>query len=114
MKRYILYLVTITILMVSCTEKIDVKLGDTYTRLVVEGSITNEMKSHKVVLTKTTSYFYDEPAPRVTGALISITDGNTIFPLTETSPGTYETASDVKGEAGKFYTLNISNVYKMI
>jgi hypothetical protein len=43
----------------------------------------------------------------VTQATVSITDGNTIFPLVEKSAGAYYTDSLVFGEAGKTYTLHI-------
>jgi hypothetical protein len=106
-KIFLLIFSLLSILIVSCTEKIDIQLDDSYTRLVVDGSITTDTMSHTVVLSSTSSYFYNQPAPAVTGATVSISDGTKVFELTEAAPGTYNTAPDVFGEPGKVYTLNI-------
>jgi hypothetical protein len=60
-----------------------------------------------VRLLKTTSYFYDQPAPSVTGADVRISDGNSVYSLRENSPGIYQTDPSVFGVAGKTYTLDI-------
>lgn len=93
----------------SCTEKIDLDLDNTYTRLVVEGAITSDTTTHFVKLTKTSDYFSGQKAPAVSGAVISISDGTNVFPLQETEPGSglYATSPDVFGVAGKTYTLDI-------
>ena len=106
-KLSILIFSILSILIVSCTEKIDIQLDDSYSRLVVDGSITTDTMSHSVVLTSTSSYFYNQPAPPVTGALVSISDGTQNFNLSETSPGIYRTSPDVFGIPGKVYSLNI-------
>jgi hypothetical protein len=91
----------------SCTERIDIELDESFTRLVVDGSITTDTKAHTVVLTATSSYFYNQPSPPVTGAQVSITDGTTVFYLTEQTPGVYRTADSVHGIPGNTYTMNI-------
>lgn len=107
MKKYIYILVAITI-MIACTENFDVKLDSTYIRLVVQGSINNELKAHQVSLTKSADYFSNAPAPKVTGATVSISDGaGNNFNLTEVSDGLYETDT-IAGEIGKTYTLTIN------
>ena len=104
--KKIIYFIVIMVSIVACTEKIDVELDDTYTRLVVEAYITDEAKNHIVKLTKTTDYFYNKPAPVVEGAKITISDGQNIFNLTEKEPGIFQTGK-VAGEIGETYTLNI-------
>ncbi|HRZ41827.1 MAG TPA: DUF4249 domain-containing protein [Bacteroidales bacterium] len=94
----------------SCREKIELELDSTYTRLVVEGSITDRAIPHTVTLTATSDYLTTAPPPAVTGALVEITDGMQIFPLTETAPGVYQTDPSVKGIPGKEYTLTIRGV----
>jgi hypothetical protein len=103
----ILTFIIISVSIFSCTEKIDIKLDDSYTRLVVDGAITTDTLAHTVVLTKTSSYYYNMPAPLVTGATVNITDGQNLFSLKEVSPGIYKTASSVFGLPGKSYTLDI-------
>ncbi len=105
---FIYAVILFPLLILSCTEKIDIRLDDSYTRLVVDGSITTDTMAHTVVLTSTSSYFYNQPAPAVTGAIATITDGSLTFDLTEVSPGVYHTSADVYGIPGKTYTLNIN------
>jgi hypothetical protein len=93
----------------SCTERIDLQLDESYERLVVDGSITNEATAHMVKLSKTGSFLGGESDVVISGATVTISDGDTTYDLTESSsqPGTYCTNTDVKGVAEKTYTLNI-------
>ena len=59
------------------------------------------------MLTKTSGYYSNQPATLVTGAHVSITDGEVTFDLNENSPGIYHTAPFLHGVAGREYTLNI-------
>ena len=97
----------ISIVASSCTEKIDIPLDNSYSRLVVDGSITTDTMAHKVVLTSTSSYYFNQPPPPVTGALVSVSDGTNTFNLSEKTPGVYCTESNVYGIPGKTYSLNI-------
>jgi hypothetical protein len=92
---------------VSCTERINIDLDNSYTRLVVDGTITTETKAHKVILSETSSYFYNQPAPMVSGAQVTITDGENTIDLTEGSPGIYSTQPSVHGIPGHTYSLRI-------
>lgn len=110
MKNFIaifLFLI-MSIMMFSCTEKIPIQLDDSYTRLVVDGSITTDTMVHTVILRASSSYFYNEPAPMVSGAQLSITDGTHTFGLKEDSAGVYHTEPSVYGIAGQTYTLHIT------
>ena len=107
MKTNLFILIILSIFAVSCTEKIDIKLDESYARLVVDGSITTDTMAHTVLLKTTSSYYYNEPTPMVTGALVSISDGTQTFILNEDSAGVYRTDSDVFGIPGHTYTLNI-------
>jgi len=93
----------------SCTEKYDVSLLDAKTnRLIVEGYFTSEYKTHQVILSRTGSYFLNEPTKRETEAQVSITDGDTIIKLIDKdNNGIYKTDKEVAGKPGKTYTLNI-------
>jgi hypothetical protein len=100
-------LISLLITITSCTEKIDITLDESYTRLVVDGSITTDTLAHTVRLTKTSSYYYDQPSPTVSNAQVSISDGEQTFDLTEYAPGVYRTDSTVHGIDGHTYTLSI-------
>ena len=41
-----------SIVVVSCTEKIDIELDESYTRLVVDGAITTDKKAHCFIVKK--------------------------------------------------------------
>ena len=93
----------------SCTEKIDWELKyDQEPFLVVEGKITDEVKSHEVRLTRPEYEMNGSPEP-VSGAVVEINDGREIHPLNEDPlrPGIYLTARDFAGEVKKGYQLRI-------
>lgn len=97
-------------LVTSCTEKIDLKLDTTYTRIVVDGHIATDKGPYFITLTKSADYFYDAPSPTVNNAAVTLSDGKNTFPLTETIPGKsgiYSTDSSFAGIVGNQYTLNI-------
>lgn len=95
-----------------CTERIDVEVGSTYTRLVVEGYLTTDTTVHTVKLSLSSDYFYNHPAPVVSGAMVLLDDGSTSIQLNEDPehPGTYNTGEDYYGIPGKVYTLIITGI----
>ena len=108
MKKLIYIAVLLIFFAPACTEKYDVELDSTYVRLVVQGSISDELKAHQISLTNSADYFSNSPAPKVTDATVSISDGENTFDLTEVSDGLYETDT-ISGEPGKTYTLTINS-----
>ncbi len=103
---------TLMIFLWNCTERIEVEVDSSFTRLVVEGYVTTDTAAHWVRLSTTSDYFYNQPAPAVRGATLSIDDGDEIHMLTEsdTLPGVYFTSPGYYGIPGKTYTLNIRNI----
>ena len=98
------------ILATGCTERINVKLDNTYVRLVVDGGITNDSLLRTVALTRSADYFSNEPASQVPDAKVTLSDGSTLYTLHETIPGVsgiYQTDSTFRGSIGKTYALNI-------
>jgi len=108
MKKLFYILSGIIIAAAGCTERVDIPLDDTYTRLVVEGYLTTDTTTHYVFLSRTTSYYYNQDSPKVSDAVVTITDdlGGSIQ-LSETEPGVYATNPDYYGVTGRTYTLNI-------
>ncbi|UCH14416.1 MAG: DUF4249 family protein, partial [Bacteroidales bacterium] len=104
-------LTLIIIILVSCQpeEEISWKVDEIPERLVVEGSITSELKIHTVKLKKSGNYFSNSEAEAVSNASVSITDGSNVFILEEDpeDPGIYKTIEEVRGDTGRLYTLNI-------
>ena len=104
---YGLLIAVLSLLIYSCVERINIELDDSYTRLVVDGGITTDTMAHTVSLSKTTSYYFNQPAPAVTGAFVQISDGSATYTLNEEAPGLYHTDPSVFGVAGKTYALCI-------
>jgi Domain of unknown function (DUF4249) len=100
-------LILLLVPLYSCTERIDISLDNSAVRLVVEGSLTSDTLAHKILLSSTSGYFYNQPPQPVSGATVTISDGENILNLTEFTPGVYQTAPSVHGTEGKTYTLNI-------
>lgn len=111
MKNNILIISVLSILIgTSCSEYIDINLSEgENNQLVVEGYITNDTMQHSVRLTRSVSYFYNQPAPTELGASVIISDnvGNSFVLTDDDNDGTYLTAPDVFGIPGRTYTLNI-------
>ena len=107
-KRYGVWLLWI-LLTASCTERIEIDLDQTYTRLVVDGGITNEPAHHMVRLTTSTGYFFNQEPPPVRGATVHLIHGDKRILLTEltAASGYYALPSVFKGEPGETYQLNI-------
>lgn len=103
----------LSIIAIGCTEIIDdIRLDSTRQRLVVEGYISTDTTQHMVKLSKTGDALKKEPIQFISNALVTISDGATLYGLTEdpTLKGTYFTAPDVYGVVGRNYTLSVKNV----
>ena len=106
-KVLLFFFLCVLISTTACKEKIDIKLKSTYVRLVVDGGVTDEAKRHTIKISETSNYFANEPQPKVSGAIVTLSDGSNIVTLSETSPGIYQTDTTYQGEIGRTYTLNI-------
>jgi len=108
--KYFIFLLIASFFLFSCTEKIEIDLNDgNNNRLVVEGSITSTPGIHTVKLSRTTTYFFNQKAPAELGATVTISDGQTVFPLSDTdNDGVYVTDNNVAGMPGRTYKLDIT------
>ena len=75
----------------SCTERIDIDTGSTYTRLAVEGYITPQYDKQWVRLTKSSDYFSNVSPEGVSGAQVIVDDGSSLATFIEDTenPGMY-------------------------
>lgn len=97
----------ISIIMFSCTEKIDIKLDESYTRLVVEGYITADSTPDFVKLTTTSSYFANQPPDAVSDAEVYVISDEDTVQFFETEAGYYVPAIEMNNSIGKKYRLRI-------
>lgn len=97
------------ILWSSCTERIELELDSSFTRLVIDGGITDQRGNHMVRLTTTTDYFFAQEPPAVKGARIILRTGDRDILLSEFDdlPGYYLLPEPYKGIPGRNYTLAI-------
>jgi hypothetical protein len=79
---------------------------------VVDGVITTDTTTHTVHLKKTGAYFSDQPAEVVSGATVTLDDGERRIILEEdiSEKGVYKTPANYYGVVGRTYKLTISNV----
>ena len=114
MKRTILYLF-IFISFWSCEKQVEWPLqSEQSNMIIVDGMITNEMKSHEIKLTYPVKQLNETPRT-VSGATVLISDEDSTYQLTEqpANSGIYKTASNFVGHVGNHYTLLINNKGKI-
>ena len=108
MKNYIIFLILLTTLF-ACEQKIDWVVDESIKKLVVDGSLTNELKKHSVQLSKSHGFNEGNTIEMVQNAIIKLSDGTNTFNYIEdvNNPGYYFTEIGIAGEIGKTYTLEI-------
>jgi hypothetical protein len=111
MKR-LLYTLLPAIFLVSCTEEVEIELDSTYARLVVFGSITTDTLAHEIELKKSADYFFNQPAEKISDAIVELSFADTSFQLNEhpEKPGIYHTQPDFFGVPGETYHLTVNGV----
>jgi len=111
LKYNILALLSAT-LFTACTTDLTLDLKGTTPELVVEGTMTTDAMAHSVSLKKTSNYFANAAADMVSGAVVTLSDGQNTITLAEDAvkKGIYLTPADYAGVVGRTYTLTIDNV----
>ena len=107
--KYSAFIIIFILFITSCTEKIDIDLGTTYQRFIVDGTITTDTMKHGVKLSRSIDYYNNVQPPTVSNAIVTIDDGTTMVTLDENeqNPGYYETDENYFGVVGRTYTLEI-------
>lgn len=106
-KSYWSLLLVIAVAFTSCEKVIDINLNDAEKKYVIEGVVTDEAGSAKVLVSQTKNFNDNNEFAGVAGATVTIEDGDgNSTVLDETSDGVYE-ATDLTGVSGKTYTLTV-------
>ncbi len=94
----------------ACTERIEIELDESQTRLVVDGHIGTDTTTYIIRLTSSSGYFSNQLPPPVSGARLYLDDGVNLTQLGELPDhkGHYVTPSDYHGIPGRTYTLEIN------
>ena len=92
--------------MLSCREDFAIDLEEGEPLIGVEGSFTDELKRHEVILSYTADFYNSDEIKYITGARVAVTDGMDTIPYIEQmdQPGHYLTDS-VAGRKNTLYTL---------
>jgi hypothetical protein len=107
--KYFLFF-SIIIVALSCEdEAIDWEAKDAPSKLVVEGSFTNEHKIHRIELKESADYFSNQQTPRVSNARVTISGNDSVYKFVEVpgNPGVYESERKIAGSPGIDYRLDI-------
>jgi len=97
--------------MAACTEVVNLEVDQKdIDLLVVDGSITNDTMEHMIRLTMAGNYFLNQPAEKVSGAIVTVSEGDNTFLFSEKTVGSgeYYSEPDVYGIPGRTYQLSIS------
>ena len=103
----IYFLLFMVIIFSSCEKVIDLPLDAAAKKYVIEGTITDKQGGCRVLISQTKDFNEDNSVEGISGAAVSITDGNNTMLLPEISPGIYAD-SLVKGTQGKTYTMHVN------
>jgi Domain of unknown function (DUF4249) len=105
--KNIILLLSISVLVTSCTKILDIDLNNAAPKIVIEGIVTDQMDGLTVKISKTVNFSSTNVYPPVKGATVEIKDDKgSIFKLIETNPG-YYTIKNVKGVSGNTYILKV-------
>ena len=109
MRIHIIYFILIisSVLLSSCEKAIDLKLADTTPQYVIEGVLTTENGSCKVLISQTKKFTADNSFNAVSGAQVSISNNGIIYNLSPSAAGVYQN-SILTGAPGQAYQLNVN------
>lgn len=105
--KEIKYILILLFMITSCTERLDLDYTNTGSnKLIVDGRITTDTMAHTIRISRTVDFSAEDLAPEE-GAIVTISDGENLISLSETSPGIYQTDPSVYGIVGRDYKLHI-------
>jgi hypothetical protein len=104
----------LSLLLTSCEETVKLDLGQTPSKITIEGLVTNRWDYQYVKVKRSADFYSDGKTPRVTDANVTVTDnlGN-VYTFVHNprnnsdSVGTYVPQVRFQGVVGRTYTLNV-------
>ena len=99
------FLIPLLLLLTACTEDIDLRSrSDYHDYLTVDATLNDRPEdAQQVILSRSISYFNDEPQPMVSGASVQVND----VEFNEISDGVYQAPDGYACESGVEYRLRI-------
>ncbi len=92
----------------SCVEEFEFGTQNFEDILVIESTITNELKAQEVFLSRTFRLENNEPVPEQNATVTVTDDQQTTYSFVETSPGRYVSSTTFAATAGRSYQLQIT------
>ncbi|WP_299313669.1 DUF4249 domain-containing protein [uncultured Aquimarina sp.] len=105
--RRILILLGICSMMSGCIDPFEIETENFENILVVNTTITNEMKNQEVLLTRTFRFEDDGPISEEGAIVKVIEDASVEYLFEESSPGTYRSVQEFAASSGKEYQLSL-------
>ena len=105
--RVLLFGMSTIIILISCTEEIDFKTESFESALVIEATITNQLKQQEVILSRTFMFEEEGPNPE-TNADVRIVSDDGEFIFQEVEDGKYVSNIAFKAEPNTNYALKIT------
>lgn len=103
-------IVALLVFLMSCEEEITTPGTEDFRPvIVVDGTMTNELKVQSVKLTMSTRINDEDGPPPVSGAVVSISEGQDTFTMIEETVGSgiYKTKVEMAGVVGRTYLLTV-------
>jgi hypothetical protein len=107
--KYIFIPILLILILTGCITQFVPQTTEDQQLLVVEGLITNQPGSNKIILSRSLPLGMRNVAKPLSGCSVSVSDdAGESFGFIETEPGIYVSdPSEFQGEIGRFYTLHI-------
>ncbi len=106
----ILILVLFCSILPGCVEPFEVEIEDFENILVINTTVTNEVKHQQVLLTRTFKFGDSGPLSEQGATVKIIEDATTEYLFEELSPGVYRSVQEFGASAGKEYQLSIKTL----
>lgn len=92
----------------SCVEEIDIETGNFQSAMVIEGTITTEVKTQEILLSRTSPLEEQEILPEIKATVIVTDDLENEFFFKETSAGKYKSINPFGAVPGRTYSLKVT------
>ena len=108
------FIILLFLAFISCEKEVQWTFEPTDKHIIVDGLLTNLKKSHLIRITNSVTELNEAPEP-VSGAFVTIYNGDTVQILTEfpENSGIYKTDSNYRAVLNKIYRLQILYAGKM-
>ena len=90
-----------------CIEEFEPETVDFESALVIEATITDELSTQEIFLSRTFEFEADGPESESNANVEVVDDMGNVYNFTETEAGIYKSTTDFQAVAGRSYSLNV-------